>query len=86
MTMISSVMVATEENSWEYVGDPCPRSDLVLHRRWLSYVCLSGTENCTDSFCSGVGCLIGAFWVFSSWTIISACSYYFMEFSLELWP
>ena len=45
------------------IGNVCPRLDLVLIIECLASVCLSVTEGCTDSCCSGASLYIGACWV-----------------------
>ena len=63
MDMISPDTVSIESYSCEYVGNLCPRLDLVLRLGWLASVRLSGTEEWNFVWCSGEGwcifCLMG---------------------------
>ena len=61
--IIFTVTVVIEAYYCEYVGNICPRLDLVLCLGWLASVCLSETEGFTSCCCCGAGLCIGALWI-----------------------
>ena len=61
--MIYLRTVVIKSYSCAYVGNLCPRLDLVLRLGCLASVCLSGTLGWTSGWWSGVCWCIGAWWV-----------------------
>ena len=84
--MISPVTVVTEAYSCAYVGNLCPRLDMVLRLGWLASMFLLGTEGYTSGFCSGAGFCIGDLWVSYSSTGTDSSYSGSAEFSLVAQP
>ena len=86
INIIYTEMVTTKSYDWSYVGNLCPRLDLVLICDWIASVWFSGTEICTDSFCYRMGCWIGACFISTYLTGNADCYSNSVVFSLVVRP
>ena len=74
VAMISTGTVVIKEYACTYIGNICPRLDMVLCLIWISSVYFSGTEGFTSGCWYSVDLCIGDLWV-SYYCTVTAAGY-----------